>query len=461
MDRRVNLTEGSIFKSLFRLSLPLMGTAFIQIAYNLTDTLWLGRMSAEHMAAAGLVSFLLWFGSALVSITRVGMGVKIAQSVGARDRERALNFAHNGYVLNGIILIIYGSILWFFRSEIIGFFNVDSAFIEEMAGHYLKIITLGLWLFFYNPILSVTLNSQGDSVTPFKINTTGLLLNIFLDPLLIFGWGPIPSMGVIGAAYATVAAQALVFTLFMVIGVKRYTLYMQIPWREKLSLNYFKDIVVLGIPAFIQTGVHAGVGMVLTKMVASFGDMPVAVYSGGQQIESVSWMTAEGVALAISTFIGQNFGAGKRDRLIKGYRYGILYISFFGLLGCLLLVFAGEAIMGVFLPNDPAGVIEGGRYLAIVGLSHIFMNMELGSAGAFQGIGKAVYPAVVGILFNLLRIPLAYGLMTYGVSGIWWSISISSILKGIICTALFVWVFRRMPIIEQGGKYAKEKERYS
>ncbi|NLY09806.1 MAG: MATE family efflux transporter [Tissierellia bacterium] len=436
--KKVQLTEGPIFKGLFKLSVPLMATAFIQIAYNLTDTLWLGRLSADAMASAGTNSYITWFGMSLVAISRVGSGVGIAQSIGAGKRDRALSFARHGIILNAFICLAYSLLMWFFRSEVIGFFNLNSPSIIADAEAYLKIITLGLWLFFFNPLLGNMLNSEGDSVTPFQISSVGLIINIFLDPVLIFGIGPIPAMGVMGAAYATVFAQFVVFVLFLIIGTKRGAIFSGIAWKEKIEFKYFKYITRVGLPVFFQIGVHGIVSIILTRIVAGFGDLEVAVFVAGQQIESVSWMTAEGIAVAISTYIGQNFGARLKDRLWYSYKSSMYFIGFFGLIGTLFLVLGAVPIMKTFFPHDALAVVAGISYLRIVGSSHIFMNLELGNEGAFSGIGRSEISSAVAVIFNIMRLPMAFLLIRhFDVNGVWMAIAISSVFKGIVNIILF------------------------
>ncbi len=182
-----------------------------------------------------------------------------------------------------------------------------------MAIEYLKIISFGMTFYFMNPIFSTTLNSSGDSITPFKVNAIGLVFNMVLDPLLMFGIGPIRGgFGIKGgAASATVIAQIIVSITFVIIGKRNETLYSHVKIFKNPEMDYIKRIIKLGFPAFLQTSAHAGIGMILTRIIAGFGSTPIAVQSVGSQIESLSWMTSEGFSAAISAFIGQNYGAKK------------------------------------------------------------------------------------------------------------------------------------------------------
>lgn len=446
MSKELNLIEGKIVGTLTKLALPIMGTSFIQMAYNLTDIMWLGRLSTEAVAAAGTAGFFMWFGAALVMISQIGVGVGVAHAIGRNDLDDAKKYISNGFQLDFFIAIIYSIILFTFRHSIIGFFNLDDPHVVNMAIEYLVIISIGIVFHFLNPIFSTTLNSSGNSVAPFKVNTMGLVANMILDPVLIFGFGPIPALGIKGAALATILAQLFVTLIFIIIGKLNETIYSHVKLIVKPDLNYINNIVKLGFPPFIQMGLHASISMVLTKIVAGFGAIPVAVQSIGSQIESISWMTSEGSSSAISAFIGQNYGAKKYDRIKEGYYRGMEILGSIGIFATFLLIFAAEPLFKLFTPNDPIAISEGIRYLRILGISQFFMCIEIGSAGAFNGLGKTLPPAITGATLNASRIPIAIFLSkftTLGLLGVWWSISFTSILKGIILSAWFIYILKR------------------
>ena len=438
MNDNLNLTEGKIRSTLVKLALPIMGTSFIQMAYNLTDIMWLGRLSTEAVAAAGTVGFFLWFGASLVMISQVGVGVNVAQCHGKGDLDGAKKYISNGFQLDLLIAVIYSLFLFVFRHQIIGFFNLQDENVINMAVEYLIIISIGITFHFLNPLFSAILNSSGNSITPFKTNTIGLVANIIIDPILIFGLGPIPPLGIKGAALATILSQLLVTSIFIIIGKRYGTLYSHVKLFVKPEFKIIKEITRIGIPPFLQTGLHASISMIITKIIAGFGPVAIAVQSIGSQIESITWMTANGFSSAISVFTGQNYGAKKLERIKEGYKQGIQILGGIGIFSTLLLIFGAEILFTLFVPNDPIAIKEGINYLRILGLSQFFMSIEIGTTGAFNGLGKTIPPTVNGIVLNALRIPGAFilGSTALGLSGVWFSITISSILKGIV---LFIW----------------------
>lgn len=445
MRQNINLTEGNISKSLTLLALPIMGTSLINMLYNLTDMMWLGRLSTDAVAGAGTVGFFLWFGMGLVAISQIGVGVGVSQSYGRDDIDGVKSFISNAIKLDLFIAIVYSLSLLIFRHKVIGFFNLGDPKVVQMALDYLVIVSFGLVFHFINPVFSGIFNASGNSFTPFVINSVGLIVNIILDPLLIFGVGPFPRMEIKGAALATVLAQVVVTFTFIIAARKNKPLFSDLNLFKLPELKYIKKITKLGVPAFMQIAMHSGIGMVIARILSGWGPMAIAVQSIGSQIESISWMTAEGFSTAISTFVGQNYGAKNYDRVKEGYYKGLRIVCTIGLITTTLFVFGAEPIFKIFIKDDPIALKEGIIYLRILGLSQIFMCAEIASTGAFNGIGRTHQPAISGITFNALRIPGALILSStaLGLSGIWWSISISSMFKGIILTLLCMYTLKK------------------
>ena len=446
MSKKLNLTEGNISTALTKLALPIMGTSLINMLYNLTDMMWLGRLSTNAVAGAGTVGFFLWFAVSLAMISQVGVGIGVSQAYGKDNMDEARSYVSNAIKLDLFIAIIYSLSLFIFRHKIIGFFNLGDFEVIQMALDYLVIICFGLVFHFINPVLSGIFNASGNSLTPFIINSIGLVVNMILDPLLIFGFGPFPAMAIKGAALATVLAQVVVTSVFLVAASKNKLLFSQLNLLKLPELKYIKRIFKLGFPASMQSCIHASISMIIAKILAGWGPMAIAVQSVGSQIESISWMTAEGFSTAISVFVGQNFGSRNYDRVKEGYYKGLRIVTIIGTFSTILFVFGAEPIFRIFIPDDPIALEQGAIYLRILGLSQIFMCMEIASAGAFNGIGRTLPPALTGITLNSLRIPAALILSSYaalGLSGIWWSISVTSIFKGIILTSLCIYTLRK------------------
>lgn len=454
MENR-QLVEGNISRALVKLAVPIMATSFVQMAYNLTDMLWLGRVGTKAVAAAGTAGFFTWFGSALFMIPKIGAEVGVAQSIGREDIDSAKKYAANTLKLDILIALIYSAILMTFRHQIIGFFRLGDKEVIQMATDYLLIISFGLLFYFLNPVFSGIFNGSGNSSTPFKINTAGLITNMILDPIMIMGIGPFPKMGIKGAAWATIIAQFVVTLIFIFTSRKKSVLLKELNLLKiPFDKEYIKIILKLGLPVAIHQGLFSSIAMVIARIIAQWGPIPVAVQKVGSQIESISWMTAGGFSTAISAFVGQNYGAGKLERIREGYKKGLQIVGSIGIFATILLIFGAQPVFKLFIPDDPEALEIGIRYLRILGISQLFMTIEIASQGAFNGLGRTVPPSLASVAFNALRIPAALILSStfLGLDGVWWSISISSVFKGTVLTTWYLIVLKglKREILEQG-----------
>lgn len=458
MENRT-LTEGHITGTLVKLAIPIMATSFVQMAYNMMDMIWLGRVSTNAVAAAGTAGFFTWFGTALLMVPKIGAEVGVAQSLGRKDIEGAKKYVFHTIQLDIIVALIYSVLLMIFRHKIIGFFNLGDEEVIQMATDYLFIISIGLVFYFLNPVFSGIYNGSGNSTTPFKINVIGLIMNMILDPLMILGIGPFPKMGIKGAALATIIAQFTVTFIFVIIAKSKSSLFTGLNIFQIPDKYYLKRIFKLGFPSSIQTGLFASIAMVIARIIAQWGPKPIAVQKVGSQIESISWMTAGGFSTAISAFVGQNYGAGKWDRIREGYRKGLLIVGSIGIFATCLLIFGASPIFRLFIPYDKEALEIGITYLRILGISQFFMTIEIATQGAFNGLGKTIPPSFVGILFNGLRIPAALILSStsLGLNGVWWSISISSIFKGVVLVIWYIIVLKKSPRNDDNIKIEETK----
>lgn len=442
MTKSNKLTQGNILRVLIKLALPIMATSFVQMAYNMIDMIWIGRVGSNAVAAVGTAGFLTWLGMAFILIPKIGAEVGVAQSIGREDLNDAKCYIRHSLQMIVVLALMYGSVLILFRKELISFFKLDDIEVVNMSISYLVIIAFGIAFYFINPVFTGIFNGYGDSKTPFIINSIGLVTNIILDPLLIFGIGPFPALGVEGAAIATISAQCIVTVIFIYNIRKKIPLISQVKFLRLPDFQHLKKIVKLGLPVALQGGSFTIFAMIIARIIAQWGPVPIAVQKVGSHIESISWMTAGGFSTALSAFVGQNYGAKKWDRIYKGYISAMGIVSIIGILATSLLIFGAKPIFSLFIPEEEA-IKYGVVYLKILGISQFFMCIEIATAGAFNGLGKTIPPSIVSILFTGLRVPAALILSSedlLGLNGVWWSISISSVFKGIILTGLFTLV---------------------
>lgn len=444
MEKKIDLTQGGIVEKLVKIAIPIMATSFIQIAYNLIDMMWVGKNGSNSVAAVGTAGFYPWLAMAFVIFSKIGGEVKVAQSMGEKNIKEVKSYIKSSIELNVFLSITYTFILILFNKQLIDIFNLGDTEVITMSRQYLVILAIGMIFYFINPVFTSIFIGLGNSSIPFRINTIGLIVNIILDPLLIFGFGPIPALGTNGAGIATITAQIIVSCVFVGYIIKNKIEYFKVKYFRNIELKYFKILYKLGFPVAIQNALFTLISMAMGVIVASFGPVAVAVQKVGSQIESISWMSAEGFASALSTFTGQNYGAYKFDRINKGSKIGLIGALIWGSITTLVLVFFGEIIFRAFI-NEQDAIIKGIDYLKILGYSQLFMCIEITITGVLKGLGRTYIPSVTSIVLNLARIPMAILLskpQILGINGIWWSISISSIFKGIILLLIFVGLYK-------------------
>ena len=442
--QQLDLTNGPILKTLAELALPIMASSFLGTAYNITDMAWIGMLGSKAVAGVGVGGMYVWLSQGLVSLARMGGQVHVAQCCGRGDRKEARDYAGAALQLTCLFGILFAAVCLLFTNPLIYFFNLNDAQTIVHARVYMK-ITCGLIIFSYlNFTLTGLYTAQGDSKTPFKANLAGLVTNMILDPVLILGIGPCPRLEVAGAAIATVTAQFLVMAVLL-LGLVRAkagsNVIKEVKLFTRFSGTYYRSICKIGGPTALQGTIYCMISMVLTRMVSAFGPGAVATQRVGGQIESISWNTADGFAAALNAFVGQNYGAGKNERIRKGYSLSLrILIAWGALVTAIFVIFPRPMAQLFFHEADVIEIAVG--YLIIIGIGEGFMCVELMTIGALSGLGRTKICSIISIVLTGSRIPLAL-LLTHvglGLSGIWWALTLSSIVKGIV----FYFTFRRV-----------------
>ena len=451
MSKHVNLLEGSIFGKLAKLAMPIMMTAFVQMAYNLVDMVWIGQLGSNAVAAVGAAGTYLWIADSCTSVAKTGGQIKVAHSIGEGNPEKAKQFGASAFQMGVSIIMICILFVLFGHQLMVGVFQFTEEQVHVDAVNYLLITgTVGVLFSTINQIFTGLYTGIGDSKTPFLANAVGLVINLVMDPVLIFGVGFLPAMGVIGAAVATAGAQGVVTLLFLLISYKRGGLFQGMPVFRKPKMDYIKQVWKLGFPVGLQNVFMSGLSLIIASMIAAWGADAIAVQKVGGQVESIAWMIAGGFSMAVNSFIGQNYGAGKMQRVRKGYNAAMTLMVIWGLLCSLVLIVFPEFLFQIFIRETDV-LDMGVSYLRILGVCQLCVCMEGCSTGAFNGLGETRIPSAVSIVFNLARIPMAILLpMTpLGLDGIWWALTISAILKGVVLTAWYLLYVHKRKLYEQ------------
>ncbi len=450
MKNKIDLTTGSILGKLLIVAIPTLFTSIIQMTYNLTDMFWVGKVwnmgldPDEAIAGIGTAAYYVWFGFGLILLAKIGTSVLISQSAGKNDVKLITRYGNSGFVLMLLFAAIYTLFGFFGVNLYVGLFNIESLNVSMYATDYMQIVSLfGISLFMVNFFNGVN-DGLGKTVNTLVITASGLILNIVLDPFFILEevniFGIIfPGLGlaVRGAAIATVIAQAFVLFIYIVFYSTKFRPF-PINLKKYFSFKLVKDIWKIGLPIGIQSMLFTSISIVIGIMIVPYGEAVMAIQRVGSQIEAVAWMIASGFQVALASYVGQNFGAGRYDRIKAGYFTALKLLVPYGIIVNIVLFVFAEQLFGLFFVN-PSTLAIGKTYLEILSISQLFMIIELTTAGAFNGLGKTKIPSSVGIIGNGLRIPLAIVFsVSLGYAGIWWVVSISSIIKGSVLTAWFI-----------------------
>lgn len=443
-----DLVEGAITSALLRLAMPLIASAFMSTVYTIMDMYWVGKLGAEILAGVGVAGMFTWLSGGVCKLASVGGQVYMGQTLGEGNKKRAGMFAGGSLQLGICLGVGYGVFSILFVNPMLAFFRLSSEVAILTAREYVY-VACGLIVFQYLGLIFTCLfTAQGDSKSAMFANLIGLVSNMILDPILIFGVGSWDGFGGVGAAIATVMAQVIVVIIFLwkIRNLKdeRNILRKEIIF-QRYEWSIYKDILKLSWPVALQDMMYCMISMVLSRMVAAFGDTAIAVQRVGGQIEAISWNVANGFGSAINTFVAHNFGAKKRERMRKGFLVATGIVATEGFFVTLAFILFSRQISSCFFYTEE-GIATFTTYLYIVGISELFMNVELMTAGALAGLGETSWASLVANIFTALRIPVAFVLTTYasmGLNGVWWALSSSSIAKGLLLFLTFHLLFRR------------------
>ncbi|WP_284013967.1 MATE family efflux transporter [Halobaculum litoreum] len=412
-----DLTDGSIGKPLFYLSLPIVVTNLLQTAYNLADTLWLGRYSTEALAAISFafpMVFLLF--SLGMGITVAG-SVLVAQHVGAEEEDEAKYAASQTVSFAVLASMVLGAAGYVVVGDFLALLGASPEVLPG-ATAYMRIISAGLPFMFGFFVFTALMRGYGDTITPMLVMLLTVVVNIVIDPFLIFGWWVFPELGVAGAAYATIFSRALAFVVGMAVMLRGNRGVQIVPVDMVPNLTYARQIVRIGVPASVEmTGRSLSVNLMLV-IVGLFPTTVVAGYGIGVRVFSVIFLPAIAVARGVETMTGQNIGAGKPDRAATAAGLAAKYMFVILAAVGVLTIFAARPIAALFTP-DPEVVTVTADFLRWVAPTFGFIGVMRAYTGSFRGAGKTMTAAAISILMlGVIRIPTALGLARPDIAGI-------------------------------------------
>ena len=434
------ITDGPLLPVLLKLSWPIVLSNLLQTAYNVADTFWLGRLG-DFAVAAISVSFpiIFLFVSLGAGLTIAGTAL-VAQYIGAERPERADYIASQTLGFVAALSLVLSILGYFLSARIVALLGPEPAVMLE-ATAYLRTWFIGIPFIFGFFVFQALVKGYGDTINPMKVMIAAVVLNIILDPFLIFGWGFFPALGVQGAAVATVVSRGLASVAGLAL-LFRGTLGLKVTPRHMIpDLATISRIVKIGVPAAAEQSMKAVGITIMTGIVVAFGTPTLAAFGVGNRISSVVFLPSLGLAQATTTMVGQNLGARREDRaeratyLSAGIAFGTL--TLFG-----LFTFAfSRQIAAIFLPGEAEAIALASTYIRAVAFSYGFLGVLNVQNGAFRGAGRTITAMIFAVMSLLgFRVPLAYLLSRFtglGVDGLWYAVAIGNFLGG----SLSFWWF--------------------
>lgn len=435
----LDLLNGPVGKNLFYLSLPVIVINLLQTAYNLADAFWLGQYSNNALEAITYAFPLVFF---LISL---GMGLAVAGSVLVAQNEGSGNSKRRNYAASqtvafaGVASIIIGIIGFIFSGALAGIMAEGT--VAVLTANYLKVISLGLFSMFGFLVFQSLMRGFGDTVTPMIIMGATVILNIIIDPILIYGLGIVPELGVTGAAVATISSRILALTAGMWIlftGRKGIEVSLN---QMRPDLEFLKKMLSIGLPASAEgTGRSISVNALVAVVGALFSGNVVAGYGIGVRVFSMIFLPAMAVGRGVESITGQNLGAENYERAAETARDGAKY-TFLILSGLGIITFTFARPIASVFTKSPEIASVGAEFLRYVSFSFGFIGVLRSYNGSFRGAGKTVTAAVISVAtLGLIRLPIAYiGALKIGTKGLWIAFFTSNILGALIA---YTWYQR-------------------
>lgn len=468
-EPRESITEGSLIRPLFHLAWPIVVIQLLQVTYNVVDTLYLGRLSADAVGAISLAFPLIFLLISVAAGFTTAGAILVAQYTGAKGDRSAGLVAGQTVTFVSLLSIVIAIVGYFYTRpalELLPSGAETRKRVIPLAADYMEIIFLGMPFLFGFFIFAALLRGYGDTRTPMYVMVLSVIVNVVLDPFLIFGFERNPifywfgieglevtllnatgftGFGIQGAALATIGARGVasaigLYVLFFT-GIGPQTRLSHL----KPDLGFMEDIVRLGTPSMIENSANALSQITLVAMVVTFSPAVVAAYGLGNRIISLVFLPALGLGRAIDTMVGQNLGADRADRASRAVYLAASTAAGVMFLVAVIAVLITEPIVSVFLgdvENAPETIAFGVDYVRTRSVEFAFIGVTQVMLGAFRGAGNTKTAMIISIVTLWVgRVGTVYLLvfgLGWGESGIWIGMAVGNILGALISIPWFL-----------------------
>lgn len=435
-------------KLLLSMSLPIMVSMIIQALYNIVDSIFVSKISENAFTAVSLAFPVQNLMIALGAGTGVGINALLSKSLGEKNFERANKAARNGIFLtfiNFIIFIIFG----LFFTEM--FFKAQSSNQEiiDYGIQYMKIITIFSIGIFGQLTGERLLQATGKTIYSMFTQGFGAIVNIILDPILIFGIGPFPKMGVAGAAAATVIGQIIA----MLLGI-----YFNVAKNKEININMIgfrpdfkiiKRIYAVGIPSIIMQSITSVMTFGMNKVLSNYSDTAQAVLGAYFKLQSFIFMPVFGLNNGLIPILSYNYGASKRKRMTSTIKYGVIYACTIMVAGIIIMQLIPDVLLKMFKASDTM-LGMGSTAMRIISLSFVFAGFGIIVSSSLQALGHGVFSMFISIARQLVvllpaALIIAKATNYSNVDYVWWAFPIAEIAS-FLCSVVFLRIIYKKVI---------------
>ena len=434
-----DFTKGSLSKAIFLLAVPMVVEMLMEAIFAVADIFYVSRLGADAIATVGITE------SLITIVYAIGVGLSMATTalvsrrIGEKDNKKAGRAAFQS-ILTGLFVSLFISIPGvFFAEDLLRLMGASEKIYTEMAS-YTAIMLGGNAVIMLLFIINAVFRSAGDAAISMRILIIANLLNIVLDPILIFGFGPIPALGIMGAAIATNIGRglAVVYQFYLLFnGKKRVQLTLG---NIRIHVETIKKIIRLSVGGIGQYLIATSSWIFLVRIISVFGSEALAGYTIAIRVIIFALLPAWGISNAAATLVGQNLGAKQPDRASKSvWKVGKINMIYMGIVSIILFLIP-EAIIGLFT-TDVAVLSSGISSLKVISLGFLFYGLGMTMVQALNGAGDTITPTWINFFcFWLLEIPLAYFMaleFNIGESGVYYAIIIAESVMTIVAVYFF------------------------
>ena len=426
------LVEDALPRVIRRVALPAVASNLLMTLFGSVDAFWVGtRLGATSLAAVTTSLFWIWLFVSVAEMVSVGLTAVAARRHGEGQPDAAARAAGDALVMALSLGIAVAALGIAFLPQLFAMMGTPASVARE-GGRYLGTYLLGAPLIFGYFAVDATFRASGDTRRPLLLLATSVAVTLVLDPVLILGLAGVPSLGIVGAAVATVATRSLAFALGVALLVRRGMIRFGAPRPAVLAA-----IARVGAPTAATGVLFSLIYVALTRTTTRYGTAALAALGLGFRVESWLFMLGVGFGAAAAAIVGQNLGAGRPDRAARAGWIMVAWASVPGILMCVVELLIPRTLAGLFT-TDAAVIAVTAGYLRIAALSQAFVSAEVVLEGALGGAGDTVPPMLSSTVLSALRIPLAaWAGARYGLAGVWWTISLTACARAVAMAALW------------------------